>query len=152
MKIKNFLSENGVHYDVTPHQKVFTAQAVAAVEHVPGDEVAKPVILALPDGSHVMLVCPASYRIDLDSASDVLGHTVRLADEAELQEIFNDVEVGAEPPFGSQYGLATYVDDSLADQDVIVFRAGNHTETLTIRWSDYERLEHPQVIHCATHL
>ena len=34
------------------------------------------------------------------------------------------------PPFGNLYGLPTYVDKHLAEQDYIVFEAGTHTDAI----------------------
>jgi hypothetical protein len=37
----------------------------------------------------------------------------------------------------------------LADDDYIIFNEGTHTDTLKIRYADYERLEHPVVAEFA---
>ena len=49
------------------------------------------------------------------------------------------------PPFGNLYGLTTYVDQHLADEDFIVFEAGNYTEAIKINYRDYERAVKPEV-------
>ena len=59
--------------------------------------------------------------------------------------MFADCETGAMPPFGHLYGLTVYVDRALTDDDHIIFNEGTHTDTLKIRYADYERLEHPVV-------
>ncbi|MCG3180005.1 MAG: hypothetical protein BIFFINMI_02359 [Phycisphaerae bacterium] len=152
MDVKRYLSRNHVPFQTDLHAKAVTAQEVAEIEHIPGDELAKPVILTLPDESHVMFVCPACYRVDLSRAREILESEVRLAHEEELGDLFRDCEVGAEPPFGSQYGLWTYVDESLAGREHITFRAGTHTETVTMSWSDYERIEQPRIARFARHV
>jgi len=152
MDVKQFLSQHKVDYRTTPHSKVFTAQEVAAVEHVPGAEVAKTVIVRRQEGGYAMLVCPASFRVDLERVGQMLGGKVRLASESEMRELFGDVELGAEPPFGSQYGLPTFVDESLAMQDHITFRSGRHTETVTMKWQEYYELEQPRIVQIARHL
>jgi Ala-tRNA(Pro) deacylase len=153
MDVKDYLKDNHVDYQATPHAKVFTAQEVAAVEHVPGDEVAKPVIVRFVVGRRMaMLVCPASYRVDLAKAGEMLGGQVRLATEAEMKAIFGDAELGAEPPFGSFYDMPTYVDETLGQHGRITFRAGRHTETVTMNWTRYLELERPNVVRIARHL
>jgi Ala-tRNA(Pro) deacylase len=63
-KLKEFLDANHVQYEIRAHREVFTAEAVAAAEHVPGREVAKVVILRSgPD--YLMVVLPAPLRVDL---------------------------------------------------------------------------------------
>ena len=58
---------------------------------------------------------------------------------------FPDCEVGAIPPFGNLYGVDVYVDQSLADDETIVVRAGTHTDTLSLRYADFARLVEPSV-------
>ncbi len=38
----------------------------------------------------------------------------RLAEEEEFEDTFADCEVGAMPPFGNLYGVAVYVEETLA--------------------------------------
>jgi Ala-tRNA(Pro) deacylase len=49
------------------------------------------------------------------------------------------------PPFGNLYGLPTYVDRSLAQEDFIVFEAGTHTDAIKLQYKDYERAVNPVV-------
>ena len=49
------------------------------------------------------------------------------------------------PPFGNFYGLPTYVDRDLAEQDYIVFEAGTHTDAIKMSYRDYEKIVKPEV-------
>jgi Ala-tRNA(Pro) deacylase len=143
MKVQELLDEQGVAYEVIPHEHVYTAQEVAAAEHVTGHMFAKTVILKAGDEA-CMLVLPASRHVDLRQAGEVIGADVRMATEEEMKALFPDCETGAEPPFGSQYGLKTWVDESLQGVGEIVFRAGNHDETVKMAYDDYVGLEQPE--------
>ncbi|HYA92633.1 MAG TPA: hypothetical protein VEK32_14175 [Thermodesulfobacteriota bacterium] len=44
------------------------------------------------------------------------------------------------PPFGNLYHLEVWVDQVLTEEEMIVFRAGSHVETLKIKYDDYARL------------
>jgi len=59
--------------------------------------------------------------------------------------LFPDCEVGAEPPFGNLYGLPVYVDRELAKDETIVVEAGTYTETISLRFADYQRLVQPTI-------
>jgi Ala-tRNA(Pro) deacylase len=144
-RLETYLREQGVPYQVQHHPLAYTAQQVAEREHVPGRLVAK-VVLAYADGRPVLLALPAPRRVDLARAVDVVGaESVRLAEERELERAFPDCEVGATPPFGNLYGLPVYVDRTLAADDVIVCQAGTHTDTVSLRFADFERLVRPVV-------
>ena len=87
-KLKEFLESNGVRYEVRSHRPAFTAQEVAAAEHVPGREVAK-VVMVLVDGKLAMAVLPAPSRVDLRRVAEALGVTpARLAEEGEFASAF----------------------------------------------------------------
>lgn len=144
-RLEQLLRERRVAYEVVRHPEVFTAQEIAAVEHISGYEVAKVVIAAI-DEKLVMLVLPAPHRVDLERLKHALGaHAVRLAQEKEFANVFPDCEPGAMPPFGNLYGIAVYVDRSLTADPRIVFTAGDHRESMTMSYADYARLVLPRV-------
>jgi len=144
-RLESYLRENGVPFQVQEHRAAFTAQRVAAAEHVSGKVVAK-VVMVMADGKPAMLVLPAPQRVDLTKAAAALGaKEVRLAREEEFASLFPDCEVGAEPPFGNLYGLPVYVDRELAKDETIVVEAGTYTETISLRFADYQRLVQPTI-------
>jgi Ala-tRNA(Pro) deacylase len=53
------------------------------------------------------------------------------------------------PPFGRLYGVPTYVDKSLTEDDFIVFEAGTHSDAIKMSYPDYARLAEPQVAEFA---
>lgn len=138
--IASFLDEHHVPYTTQQHPQAFTAQRVAAAEHVSGNVVAKAVILVAND-QPVMFVLPASHRVDLQKAAALLGvDSVRFATEREFAGRFADCELGALPPLGNLYGLPVYVDESLASREQIVFRAGTHTDTVAVAYTDFAKM------------
>ena len=144
-KLEEYLRQQQVPFEAQQHSRAFTAQDVAASEHVPGKLVAK-VVIVFADGKLAMLVMPAPYRVDFSRAAAALGAKhVRLADEAEVGAAFPDCEVGAMPPFGNLYQLPVYVEQRLAEDERIVFPVGTHTETMRLAYADFARLVHPTV-------
>ena len=145
-RVEAYLREQRVPFESQHHRVAFTAQEVAASEHLPGDLIAK-VVMVFADADMVMLVLPASHRANLSKVAAELGViNVWLADEHEFSEIFRDCEIGAMPPFGNLYGVPVYVDRTLAEDEVIVFQAGTHSDTISMRYADYARLVQPVVV------
>src|SRR6185312_10688150 len=97
------------------------------------------------DDQHFMMVLPADHHIDLEKVEKAVGKAVSLDNEEEFKTLFPDCAIGAMPPFGNLYGLPTYVDNSLAVQDYIVFEAGTHTDAIKMGYRDYEKIVMPEV-------
>ena len=138
------LNQNNVEYEILHHVEAVTAQRIAQAEHVKGRHQAKVVMIRSGD-QHLMVVLPADHHIDLEKVERVLGKTVSLDKENEFKSLFPDSAIGAMPPFGNLYGLPTYVDKDLAEQDYIVFEAGTHTDAIKMSYSDYEKIVKPKV-------
>lgn len=152
MDIRTFLKEKKIPFQTMKHPPTFTAQELAAAEHVTGDKVAKVVVVRAGE-EFAMLVLPASYNVRFDRLKKVLGKKdCRLATEEEMSGAFPDCELGAMPPFGREYDMAVYVDQHLAEDDEIVFESGHHDEAVKMKWADYQKVEKPKVADFAEHL
>lgn len=150
-RLVSYFKEHGVAFEVIPHRRVYTAQEVAAVEHVPGRLMAKVVMAATARGP-VMLVLPATHRVDIAALRAALNDpSARLAHENEFAALFPDCDVGAMPPFGNLYNVPVIVDRSLTADPEIVFRDGSHEETMRIAYADFERLVRPEIKEFARH-
>lgn len=149
-KLHDALDERGVTYEEHSHLRAVSAHRVAAIEHVTGWQLAKPVMLDVA-GELAMAVVPAATYVDLGKTSEVLGHNrVRLATEDEFAGRFPDCEVGAEPPFGNLYGIPVFLDLKLRVQPRLVCRDGSHTRTISVAMDDYLRLVSPEVVDIST--
>lgn len=148
-RVKDFLDSYRIRYVVITHSVAYTAQGIAAIAHIPGQELAKTVIVKLDDDL-AMAVMPASAQVDLNALRAETGaKTVQLASELEFRPRFPDCETGAMPPFGNLYGMRVFADQSLAQDEEIAFNAGSHRELMRMAWSDYLWLVHPQVMKLA---
>jgi Ala-tRNA(Pro) deacylase len=143
-RLMDCLNENKVKYEVLRHAEAVTAQRIAQAEHVKGRHQAKVVMIKSGD-QHLMMVLPADHRIDLEKVEKVTGNTVSLEQEQDFKSLFPESVTGAMPPFGNLYGLTTYVDKHLAEQDYIVFEAGTHTDAIKMSYRDYEKIVQPKV-------
>jgi len=144
-RVKGFLDNQQIPYIHHVHRTAYTAQEVAAEEHIPGKVMAKTIVLKVGKGL-ALAVVPASLRLDLEAARALVGdREARLASELEFTGLFADCDVGAMPPFGNLYGVPVYVDSALAQDEEIVFNAGTHQDTIRMKYADFERLARPHV-------
>jgi Ala-tRNA(Pro) deacylase len=145
-RLEVYLREHQVPFQLQHHTQAFSAQKIAESEHIPGKMVAKTVIV-LADNNMIALVLPATYLADLKKIQTVLGaREIRLAHEAEFVATFSDCEVGAMPPFGNLYGIPVYVEQRLTEEETMIFPVGTYTDTMSLKYADFERLVHPKVM------
>lgn len=143
-RLEEFLDKNNIKYTSTMHSPAYTSQEIAAAAHIPGKELAKPVMLAV-DGVKKMAVLPASYEVNFDCLKEFTqASSATLVDEDAFKDMFPDCEVGAMPPFGNLYGVEVFVDSSLSDDEEIAFQAGSHKEVIKMAYTDFERLVKPK--------
>ena len=140
-----FLQASRVKYTAAKHPVVYTAQEIAAAQHVPGRQLAKCVLVNTDRGG-ILAVLPAVHLIALKKLKAVLGaKTVSIAKETDIKAKFPDVEVGAMSPFGNLYEVPVVADRELGESEDIVFNAGSHTETIKMRYRDFASLVKPKI-------
>jgi Ala-tRNA(Pro) deacylase len=139
MTLKQYLDDQHVDYDVMTHKKTGCSTRTAQASHVPGECLAKAVILR-KDGGYVMAVVPASRHVALAEIGHRLDQPVGLASEDEIGRLFPDCEVGAIPAVPSAYGLEAMVDESLDGQDDIYIEGGDHRSLVHLRGGEFQKL------------
>jgi len=143
--LTKFLDDNRIRYVTLRHSIAYTAEQIAESAHVPGEELAKTVIVTL-DGRLAMAVLRATDKVDLDLLRGAAGAgSAELATEVQFQGKFPGVELGAMPPFGNLFDMRVYVDEGLTHDERIAFNAGTHSELIQLDYSDFERLVKPVI-------
>jgi Ala-tRNA(Pro) deacylase len=152
MNVQSYLDQLGIHYRVCHHPIAYTAQDLAAAEHISGQKVIKPVIVRA-DGQFVMCALPAPYKVDMDELRNQLqASDVSLVEEEKLNDLFPDCELGAAPPIGRLYNMQTLMDESVMTDSQVMFQAGNHSDAVIMSLADYRRAAMPEVAHFGRHI
>lgn len=125
--LQECLRQKASRYEVIHHPYSHSNMEAAAAAHVPGDRLAKTVLLEDAQG-YVAAVLPTTHAVRLSELWAKTGRHLVLAKEVELRELFKDCDVGALPPVCMAYGMQTFLDDSLARQPDVYFEAGDHEE------------------------
>ncbi len=137
--LKDYLTQQGVDYEVQAHPRTLDSSHTAQATHVPGDHLAKAVMVE-GDQGYLMVVIPSTHKLSLKDLHYQLQRRLVLATERELQELFPDCELGAIPPLGQAFGLDTVVDEALLRQPEIWFEAGDHEEVVHISGVQFKAL------------
>ncbi|MCO4291997.1 YbaK/EbsC family protein [Solitalea sp. MAHUQ-68] len=146
-KLEDYLNDQNVQYAIIDHMATATAQRTAAAAHIPGNEMAKTVMLKVDD-KMMMAVLPCHCRIDIGRLKEITGaNNISLANEGEFRTYFPDCETGAMPPFGNLYGMDVLVDEQLSKDQKIAFNSGSHRELIQMPFKAFENLVHPRISH-----
>jgi Ala-tRNA(Pro) deacylase len=148
-RVIDYLKGEKVKYKILKHKTAYTAQEVAAAASIPGDQLAKAVMIKL-DGEMAMAVLSATCRVNFDHIKKTLKvKKAKLATEKEFTELLPDCEGGATPPFGNLYDMLVYLDEALTKQEMIAFSGGSHTELIQMKYKDFEKLVKPKIFPCS---
>jgi Ala-tRNA(Pro) deacylase len=131
--------DQSVKYELVSHDPTMSSTRTAEASHVPGDRLAKAVVLRC-DGGYMMAILPASHHLHMPALKMQLGHKVDLASEDEIARLFSDCERGAVPPVGECYGLDVIVDDSFDAQREIYLEGGDHATLIRLDGEQFARL------------
>src|SRR5882757_4382081 len=137
--VQEHLSRESVQYDVITHEHTRDSSHSAQAAHIPGDQLAKCVILEDGEG-YVMAVLPATHKVDLGAVHRQLNRKLGLATDREIADLFKDCEPGAIPPLGRAYGMKTILDVTLIGSQDIYFEAGDHVALIHVTGEDFLRL------------
>ena len=137
--LREFLSDNHLSYECVCHKHTGSSLSSAAAAHVPGQKVAKSVLLR--DGTQYLLaVLSVSRRVLVGQLHRILKRQIGLATETETGDVFYDCEPGAIPPTGLLYGVDTWVDEDLLDLPDIYFEAGDHEQLVHTNQGEFRKL------------
>ena len=137
--VYDYLRHEGVRFDVLVHSNTHDSAHSAQTAHVPGDQLAKCVLLEDENG-YLMAVLPASHKLDVQAVRDELNRPFELATEREIIALFSDCEPGAIPPLAPAYGIEAVVDQSLGDIPDVYFEAGDHVSLVHVSGRDFLKL------------
>lgn len=143
-KLEHYLQQRRIEYRVATHPHSEYSMQTAEKAHVPGDALAKGVLVRDDDG-YLLVVVPADFHIELETLHRLLGQQVTLVDEPALAEVFGDCELGAVPPIGMAYGIKTIWDpeSSLGKLDEVFFEAGDHQTLVRMSGVQFHELMAP---------
>jgi len=145
-KLITLLQSYKIEFTQKHHPPTLTSQQSAEFRGSRLEQGAKAMLIR-SKGTFVLMVMSAAKKLDMKSAKRVLDtKSLSFATESEVLQITKCV-TGAVPPFGSLFGIQTYLDTSLRSEKEIDFNAGLRTDSVHMLESDYETIEKPIIVN-----
>lgn len=139
LTLQEYLEDLDIDYEILKHDRTSNSMETAEVAHIPGDRIAKSVILK-DDQDYLMAVVPSTCHVKLRHLGRELNRQLGLVREDELSAIFEDCEVGAIPPIGEAYYIDMIVDNRLMDKSDIYFEAGDHASLVHMSGDSFKKM------------
>jgi len=139
LTLQQYLDDKHIDYDVLTHKRTHCSDDTLRASHVPGNRLAKGVVLTR-EGGFVVAVVPASSKVRMDVIERMLHCPVSLASEDEIAELFPDCDAGAVPPIAEAYAVDAFVDDSLDKQPDVYLEGGDHRSLVHISGDEFRAL------------
>lgn len=141
-RLLDLLRSRDVPHRSLSHPAVRTSEEASRVRGTPLEAGAKALVCRADDRI-VLIVVPADARLDNRAFKQQTGvKNVRMVVAAEIEALVG-APVGAVPPFGSLFGLATYADREVVGREEIAFNAGARDFSVVMGGPDFARLEAP---------
>ncbi len=138
--LREYLDQQGVDYDVTSHHHSSSSLETARAAGIPEEQLVKAVIFRDERNHYLMAILPSRCHAELAVLNALTHHNLKLAEEEELAELFDDCELGAVPPVGRAYALPTVWEEQLQDEEDIYLEAGDHEHLIHLHQEDFTRL------------
>ncbi len=144
-RILQLFKENNVRYQLYEHSPVYTSEEAAKVRGVELKTGCKSMVLKGKTGRLVLANVAADRKIDFKVLEAFLGEKLSFASKEEVLEA-TSCESGSVPPFGRLFGLPTFLDPSVLENDFVNFNIGLLTMSVRISKQDLVRLMNPTVL------
>jgi Ala-tRNA(Pro) deacylase len=149
-RIRTFLRDAGATFREVQHAPTYTSAQSAQAR---GEElrVGGKALLLKIDATFRLFVLSAARKLDSAAIKKHFGaKKLRFASAEELLEL-TGLPPGAVPPFGQPIlPFELYVDESIRENAVIAFNAGELTTSLILSVEDYLRLAQPTIFRFST--
>lgn len=139
-KLLGLFAREGVEYHLYEHEPVYTSEQASRVRGVELRTGVKALVLKTREEKFLLVDVPADTKVDFQKLQDIAGtRKIKFASRDEVVSV-TGCEPGSVHPFGSLFGIPTYLDTSVLLNEFVNFNIGMLTRSVRIRSADLARL------------
>ncbi|OUR96285.1 hypothetical protein A9Q84_07970 [Halobacteriovorax marinus] len=144
-KIKSYLEDSKYHFQVIEHSPTERSLENLSTAKCPPTQLAKVLVFEI-NKRKSFVILPSDELVHLGTLKDELETgQVKMLRESDLEEYFNDCEVGATPPFGGLYNMPIYLSSHFQKDQEMYFNGGTHTDLVRMPYQEFLIVEHPTI-------
>lgn len=144
-QVLNLFKENKVEYQLYEHPPVYTSEEAAKVRGMELRTGCKSMVMKTKEEKFIIANIAADRKIDIKKLEKIVG--TKELKFATKEEVLTKTkcESGSVHPFGRLFGLETYLDRSVLDNESVNFNIGMLTKSVRIRKDDLVELMKPEI-------
>lgn len=144
-----YLKKANKKFEQISHKTVYTGYDLAQTLKRKLNEVGKA-LLVKADTAHVLVVLPASKRLDLGKLKKALKvKSISLVPEKAMTKLLATSKTAAITAFGGLHKFQTVVDRGLLKTKDVFLQAGNFTDSVRMKVGDFVKLEQAKLAQIA---
>jgi len=147
-QVREFLDGKQAHYIYLAYSNAYCSEKIQGCEYALERTLIESVLVNITHDDRtetVMIIVPATRRIDLDSLKKIWATTrIEFVGKQQAQHLFPDDEMGALPPFQHFYpGMRLFYSHELFQFQDINFCIGNQAERIKMPLNDFLAVAEP---------
>lgn len=150
-KILGLLEENKFWFETFQHEPVTTSEDASKIRHgYKLNQGIKALIVKAKvseEGKRFIMVCvPGDKKFSQAKLKLVFNiNDTRFASEEEVSDITGGVQRGGVPPYGNLFGLPVYADQTIFDNEKVVYNAGDRSFSIAMYSKDWKNIVSPKI-------
>lgn len=143
-RITSLFQSQNIKYQIIEHEEIDgSAAGSSAISGTKPEQGAKALVMITNGEGPVLVVLRGPDKASWGAVKKATHSSdVRMASLEEIQTLTAS-EAGILPPIGSLFGINTYFDQMLADEEEIAFGTGSKTKTVIMKATDFIRATKP---------
>jgi len=139
-KLLELFEKEGIKYRLYEHEPVYTSEQASRVRGVELRTGVKALVLKTKEGLFLLADVAADRRVDSRKLEQLAKTSkIHFASREEVLAVTH-CEPGSVHPFGSLFGISTYLDSSVLENEFVNFNIGVLTKSVQIRVEDLRKL------------
>ena len=139
-QVLEMFEKNNVEYHVYEHEPAYTSEQASKARGVELKTGVKSMVMKTKEGKFILANIAADRKIDMRKLAGIVGtKELKFATKEEVVERIN-CEPGSVHPFGKLFGMKTFFDKSVLENESVNFNIGMLTKSVRIRREDLVRL------------
>lgn len=142
IEVEKFLKSKGIAYRIIEHKAVYTSEQAAKERGFDARKGVKAMVCKAGK-QFVLALLPGDSRIDFKKLASLNREKKAcLASSIEVLEK-TECEIGSVSPFGNLYGLKTFMDKKVLENEEVEFNIGMHTKSIHMKAKDLKKAVKP---------